>query len=227
MADLITLDELLVARGDDPAQIDSKTADRYEWLIGVASALARSYTGRDFGAPQLTEQRSFQYDNSGYLDIDDASAISAVAFVDSAGVASDNVLQSNQWFPQPSLRDDAPVYWYLILPGAPGSPGFSPEMGFTYNADVYYAEHQRGAGIPQMVKVTGTWGWPTVPVDIKQATIWAIEDWINRDSGEGLASEAIAGYARAWSRGSQDAPVGMAMPGRSLDVLASYQKHQV
>lgn len=222
MADLITLAELKTARGETGTENDP----RYTWLISVASALVRNYTGRDFGSAQATEERSFQYDGSGYLDIDDASVITTVKFVDSTGVANDQVLTANQWFPQPPLRDDAPVYWYLVLPGAPRSPGYSPEMGFTWNADIYYSEN-RFPSTPQMVKVTGTWGWPTVPVDVKQAAIWAIEDWLGQDGGEGLTSEAIAGYARSWARGSQDMPVGMAMPGRSLDVLAAYAKTQV
>ena len=182
----------------------------------------RAYSGRDFGAAQLTETRSFVYDGSGYLDIDDCTAVTSVQFV--IPNATNLVLDPTyQWVAMPPLRDDSPVYYYLMLPGAPGSPGFSPEMGFNRNLDVYYREH-RFPVMPQVVAVTAVWGWPVVPPDVKQAVVWTIEDWVSRDEGEGLTSEAISGYARSWDTGGKQASSAMALPNRARDVLANYSK---
>ncbi len=221
MADLITLAELKTARGETGTDNDP----RYSWLISVASQAIRNYSGRDFGSAQVTETRDFEYDGSGYMDIDDANTISAVEFI--IPNSSNLVLDSTyQWVARPPKRDDSPVFWYLMLPGGPGGAAFSPEMGFKRNLDVYYQEH-RFATLPQMVSVTGVWGWPTVPVDVKQAAIWTIEDWVSRDEGEGLTSEAIAGYARSWDSGGQNATAALAIPGRARDMLANYEKHMV
>lgn len=224
MADIITLNELRTARGD--AASNTSNDSRYTWMIPVASQMIRTFTGRDFGAPQLTETRPFVYDGSGFLDIDDASAISEVAIPPYGGVGDRLVLDAAQWIAMPPRRDDAPVFWYLLIPMLNTAYGFSPEMGFNRNLDVYYRENRLPV-VPQTVEVTATWGWPSVPVDVKQAAVWVIEDWLGRDSGEGLSSEAIAGYARSWARGTQEAPMGLAIPGRARDVLAAYEKHYV
>lgn len=223
MADLLTLAELKTARGETGSENDS----RYTWLLSVASQMIRTFTGRDFGSSQLTEARLFEYDGSGYLDIDDASVINTVAFVIPNG--TNIVLDSSyQWFPRPARRDDSPVYYYLMLPGAPGGAAFSPEMGFNRNLDVYVREHSFPT-MPQMVEVNAVWGWPVVPVDVKQAAIWTLEDWLSRDDGEGLTSEAISGYARSWDTSNNNGSVGgaLAIPGRARDALAAYAKTQV
>lgn len=221
MADLITLSELKAARGETGSDNDTK----YTWMIGTASSIIRNYTGRDFGAAQLTEERSFQYDGSGYLDIDDASTVTDVKLV--VPNSDDFPLDAAyQWFPQPARRDDSPVYTYIVLSGVPATPGFSPEMGFARNLDVYYSEH-RVPTIPTTLKVTATWGWPTVPPDVKQAAIWTIEEWISRSDGEGLTSEAIEGYARSWGRGTGQTSPALAIPDRARDVLSAYEKIQI
>lgn len=224
MADILTLAELKTARGEEGTENDIQ----YGWFLTVVSQVFRQFTGRDFGSSLLTEERSFQYDGSGFLDIDDAATVSEVKLVVPYG--DDQVLDPAwQWYPQPYRRDDSPVYYYLVLPGmAPTvGPVFSPEMGFNRNLDVYYREN-RLPGMQTTIKVTATWGWPVVPVDIKQAAIWTINDWLDKDSeGENLTSEAIAGYARSWSRGNEEAPAGLAIPSRARDILVGYSKLEV
>src|SRR4051812_15866207 len=122
MADLLTLSELRTARGDAPS--DTSNDGRYTWMIPVASQLIRSYSGRDFGAAQITETRSFTYDGSGFLDIDDATSVQQVAIPDVTGIGNDLVLNANQWVAMPPRRDDSPVFWYIIVPGFGASPGF-------------------------------------------------------------------------------------------------------
>lgn len=219
MADLLTLEELREARGDLPD--DNSNDGVYEAVIPLASKLIRQHTDRDFGAPQVTEERIFEYDDSGYLDIDDASAVTAVAIT--VPGAADLALAPEEWMAMPTRRDDAPVFYYLLLPIL-RSPGYSPAMGFKRNLDVYFTEGRWNPGLPQMVKVTATWGWPTVPEDVKLAMVWTIEDWLAAPTGgEDLTSESIAGFARSWGNRGQGRQ-GRALPLRVLDVLALYTK---
>lgn len=138
--------------------------------------------------------------------------------------------QGEQWTAQPQRRDDSPVYTYLELYGVGPTGGMvSPEMGFNRNLDVYYREHRQPSA-PTIIKVTALWGWPVVPAAVKQALVWTINEWVEKDDeGEGLTAEAIAGFSRSWQRGGDDAtaPSGLAIPSRARDILAIYAKLEV
>lgn len=189
--------------------------------LPLIDAALLAFTGRDFGAAAITETRLFEYDGSGYLDIDDAAAINTVEFVvpESAPLA----LTTREYAPMPSRRDDSPVYYYILMPGFYG--GISGEMGFTRNVDVLMREG-RYRSLPQMVSVNAQWGWPVVPAMVKLAAMWTLQDWMNRSSGEGLTSEAIESYSRSWARGAS-ASEAMAIPPRARDLLAFYWKPMV
>jgi hypothetical protein len=87
---------------------------------------------------------------------------------------------------------------------------------------VYYEEN-RWRAFPSTVKVTGSWGWTTVPSDVKLATKWTIEDWISRPSGEGVTAEAIESYSRSFA-GRTGEMLALAIPNRARDLLAHYAK---
>jgi hypothetical protein len=218
MADILTLAEFRTAMGTDPT--DTRHDAQWTQWLGFVSAAIRSFTERDFGSPNVTEQRTFDYDGSGFLDIDDASVITAVtlAYLYSAEIT----LSSDEWIARPNRRDDSPVFYYIAMPAYVGGTFGSPEMGFERNLDVY-ARERAGLVMPSMVKVDGTWGWPTIPGDVKMAAIWTMQEWISRPSGEALSSEAIEGWSRAWG-GRGNAAAAAALPSRSLDILAAYTK---
>lgn len=224
MADLITLEELRTALGIDPT--DTRRDDQYGQAITFASLAIRNYTGRDFGTGAVDEERTFEYDNSGYLDIDDAQTITTVKMTTYG--FPDSLLDASQWVAMPQKRDDSPVYWYMILPG--GYAYGSPEMGFTRNLDVVYAEG-RFPTLPRLVKVTGTWGWPDVPDDVKQAAIWTVQEWTSKatpNGGEQLTAEAIEGFSRSWGgRSGAAAQQALAIPNRARDLLIQYVKPMV
>jgi hypothetical protein len=94
-------------------------------------------------------------------------------------------------------------------------------MGFKRNLDVFAREGGLGR-VPSTAIVTGTWGWPTIPEDVKLAAFWTMQDWVTKPSGDNLTSEAIAGYARSW-RQTGGAP-SIAIPNKARDLLARYQK---
>lgn len=219
MADLITLDYYRTAAGTDDT--DTRDDARIEQWIPAVSNMIRAFTERDFGTEAVTEERTFEYDGSGYLDIDDATEIDSVALV--YPLATDITLESTDWTAKPQRRDDAPVYTYLVMPGYVGATSGSPEMGFTRNLDVYARE--RGSyALPSTVKVTGTWGWPDVPEAVQQAAVWTIDEWLSRPTGEGLTAESIEGWSRAWGTRQGASAAALAIPARSRDVLANFAR---
>lgn len=221
-ADLLTLAELRTFLGIDPT--DTRDDAMYEAMIPAVSQVIRNYTGRDFGAETVTEERTFDYDGSGFLDIDDADEITQVAFV--VPNSTDYVLDADAWRPMPVRRDDAPVYTYIsIYTSYPWALG-SPQMGFTRNLDVIAAEGRLG-GWTSLAKVTGTWGWPDVPVDVKMAAYWTIKDWKNSASAEGLTAEAIEGFSRSWGGRAGGSGPSLAIPNKARDILANYQKTEI
>ena len=195
---------------------------KYAALIPYASSVIRNYTGRNFAAPQVTETRSYRYDGSGTVDIDDATEITKVVlYWPSDPSIAEIELPLRDWQAMPDIDSDSMVHEYINLPGYTGGARTgSPEMGFTRNLDVYARE--RGFNtMPPYVRVTGTFGWPEVPGDVKIAAIWTVQEWLARPSGDALTSESIEGWSRAWG-GKQGTGSALAIPARARDILASY-----
>lgn len=212
--------EALMTLGEVKERLNIKPGDaRYdeelEGAIAAASAAILTYTGRDFASAVVTEERQFEYDGSGYLEIDDATEITAVSI--QQGQFGATPVASDFWSPKPFRRSDSPVYTYIELPGGVGMYG-SPEMGFKRNMDVLAREGRWP--VPQAVAIVdGTWGWPEVPEDIKQAALWTIEEFRAANAkSERLTSESIDGYARAWNRQM----ISKAIPNRAADLLEGY-----
>jgi hypothetical protein len=187
-------------------------------LLPLVTSAILAYTERDFGSPLITEDRLFEYDGSGYLDIDDAANVFSVEIQVPQGTPL--ALTVDEWVAMPTRRDDQPVYYYILMPGFSG--GISGEMGFTRNLDVLLNQG-RYRTRPLMVEVNAQWGWPVIPDAVKLAANWTMQDWLSRSSGEGLTSEAIEGYARSWARGA-GASEAMAIPPRARDLLALFWK---
>lgn len=219
MADLLTRDELKTILGVDIT--DSRKDAQYDQVIPLASQAIRTFTGRDFGSDEITEARNFEYDGSGFLDIDDATDITQVEFI--VPHSTNIVLDDDQWYPAPPRRDDSPVYDWIILT-SPG--GVNPYMGFERNADLLF-EEGRLPSVTRTAVVTGTWGWPDVPGDVKLATAWTINSWTTAPEGDdNLSAEAIEGFSRSWGN-RVGGTTALAIPNRSRDLLAAYQKSLV
>jgi hypothetical protein len=226
MADLLTLTEYKNLAG---IPLSDVTYDaQLNTLLPAVSLAIRNFTGRNFEVGGPTEQRSFEYDGSGFLDIDDATAITAVSLsFPSSPTTPDMLLDGTyQWRAAPY---NGPVYHYLIMSQLPY--GLSTEMGFMYNLDVVGREGRLMVR-PPVVKVTGTWGWPAIPADVKLAAEWTLEDWGAGAAGPttpGVQAEAIEGFSRTFATGrpgdANSAARGlMAIPNRARDLLAVYTK---
>jgi hypothetical protein len=222
MADLLTLNEyktfanIPVSDTEDDAEI--------QVLLSAASEVIRSYTDRDFGSPAITEARLFPYAGDGILDIDDASAVTQVAF--EVPNSADYTLDSSFWTPMPFRRDDSEVFSYILLPeGFYG--GLNVELGFSYNLDTFVSDHG-WPGPTVTAKVTADWGWPIVPDDVKLAAYWTIRHWKESSPSDALTAEAIEGYSRAWGvKSGAGSQPSLAIPNRARDILVNYQKTYV
>lgn len=214
MADLLTLSELKALLNDTTVYNDAF----YTAAIPTASVAISNYTDRDFASPQTTATRTYEYEGDGYLDIDDADSITAVEFVVPSG--PNVALSTAQWRAEPPRSVRTPVFTYIMLPG--GYYFTSPEMGFKQNWDVWAADYGWNQ-LPPQVAVTGVWGWPVVPSDVKLAAAWTIGEWNSRREDSGLTTEAIEGYARSWGRG-MSVNDALAIPNRARDLLQTYMR---
>lgn len=223
MAALITLSEYKAINGVKSS--DTSRDAEITAAISYASSAVLSFTERDFGTPLVTEDRTFAYDGTGYVDIDDAQTVNTVTLV--VPNVQDYLLDSYQWLAGPPRRDNSQVYYYVELYAGWGIGPASPEMGFERNLDVLAAEG-RWVGQRPTVKVNATWGWPSIPDDVKVAVAWTLNDWMARPSGEGVVAEAIVDYSRSY--GNRQSGIGstlLAVPNRARDLLAQYAKINV
>lgn len=224
--DIVDLDFIRTVLDIDPT--NTQKDDQYTALIGPASRVITNFTGRDFAAPLVTEERQFVYttDDGGFLDIDDTAQIISVSYANPYG--DDVVLTSDQWVALPPRRDDSPVFTYISIQGlSDGYRSPSPMMGFERNVDVLWAEGRlRNATYMPTFKVTAEWGWPDVPVDVALAAVWTIQEWVTRPNAEAMTAESIEGYSRAWGRQGV-ASASQGIPSRALDILSAYVKTDI
>lgn len=160
---------------------DVSRDDELEFALQAASDAVEDYADRTFTlqASGVPTPREYEYDGSGWLDIDDCTTITEVRFGDRALLESD-------WHAHPVGKL---TFHYIILhDGYYGQA--SPEMGFKWNADRLPFHPVR----PPMVTVTAAWGWPTVPFPVQQATIWTAIALT--ENPRPYISESIEGYTR-------------------------------
>jgi len=212
--DLITADELLAALGKNPADLDYENIQRYEFAVKSTSAAIRNYTGRSFelatGIPTL---RTFEYDGSGFLDINDAQSVVSVTGQD--GVSSRTLL-ADEYTAQP-IGSQWPVFeWIQVLGGVWGVG--SPEMGFERNLDKLYSNF---SGRPVLMEVSANWGWAEIPYDVRQAVVW-VAAALSEDTST-YQSESIEGYSRSHG---QMVP-NQVITERAMAALAPYEKQKV
>lgn len=182
---------------------------KFDLLAAMVSSAIRRTTGRDFGEEASgPSERSYAYDGSGYCDIDDAASITQVK----VGTVT---VPDTVWVAKPEPRPSEPeAYWWIE--NLPRAGELSSEMGFLQNWDTI------GVPVNRRVYVTATWGWPSVPADVKMAAAMTINTW---DEVPGaFVSESIEGYSRTVSL-----PSGLedAIPSRAQMLLSTYDRGPV
>lgn len=215
---LVTLTKYKAAIGETSAANDGKHTEAIE----DASAAILGWSDRDWGEAQVTEDRTYRYDGSGFLEIDDADTINSVT-LDGA------LLAEESWYAGKDGPTAIPVYSYLELPPYSEESG---EMGFTRNLDVWLRRTRQTPYVD--VVVNAQWGWPVVPDDVQRATIWAaasFEAATPDSTGAGeITGEAVAEVSRTYlaMQGLDEATNPLdeePLPRRVRGLLYPYQRH--
>jgi len=154
-----------------------------EMAIESASRLLDSYTARSFYSSGTATARYFAADNDFVCQIDDAVSITEVATDFSADGSYDTIWASTD---------------YELLPLNGRLDGLAvPYNGLRAIQD-YTFPYLNGEGL---VKVTGVWGWASIPIAIKQACIIQSSRIFKRlDSPLGIAGFGDMGVMRVSSR---------------------------
>lgn len=211
---LVTLEKYKRAIRETSAANDQLHQD----ALDDASAAVAAYTDRDLGVPVTTEDRTYRYDGSGFLEIDDATVVNSVRYSTSSSALSEATWEA---------KKDGPVtvpYSYIEM--AP-LRRISGEMGFRYNLDTALA---RGILSPETdVVVNAEWGWAVVPDDIQRAVIWtaAAYETLSESFGGTLTSESVAEVARSYAfQGALQANAqDEDLPARAKAILEKYRRH--
>lgn len=128
-------------------------------LITRASRLILRYTEREFAPKTTAATRKFEWNGGGFLSLApyDCSSVTSV---------------------QRLLYDDTPVTLGAIQWRAwPVQP-----VDGVYTAIRIWGTVPQSVGIkPTIISVTGNWGFPSVPEDVKAACIETVTTWLRRD----------------------------------------------
>jgi ribosomal protein S6E (S10) len=158
---LITEDEYK-EQGSGIDASDPTQDDAIRWCINSASERIMEYGGREWKDLGLGSARTFQITPGGcYFDevsfgANDAQTISSVV-IDTQLGATGLTLTTTQYQPVPVQK------WHGVFTGIhilSGAVGYIP------------------LGARRQATVTGTWGWVSVPADIKHACSETVHEWL-------------------------------------------------
>lgn len=209
MAYLVPLNKYLRAIGAEPGDNDTMHLEAIE----DASAAILAYTDRDFGTEAVTEDRTYRYDNSGILNIDDATEVNSVAI-------DGRDLTSTTWTAWTEGPAGAPYTWLQMPTRLHGSP----EMGFTYNLDRLW---DRSFAVATVATVNADWGYTPVPADVQRAVIWTASAYEQQSEtfGGAIASESVAEVTRSYIQQAGNPALDITdLPPRAKAILDQYRR---
>jgi hypothetical protein len=194
--------------------------------LDAAESAVLVYTDRDFGSAVTTASKTYWYDGSGILNIDDADTVNTVTFVGAAA------LPGTAWIAKTDGPPSITVYTYLELPQINWYDGSIEDslgvMGFTSNLDQYLFRNRATREL--QVTVNAAFGWATVPPDVKRAVIWtasSFEEVSGSSGGAGdLSAKSVAEVSESWfaeSPGTQSEATE-AIPARARALLNPYAR---
>jgi hypothetical protein len=154
-----------------------------ETAVESASRLVDGFAGRNF-YPNGTATRFFTPEDTIVCEIDDLISLSSLVVSGDLDGVFDQTWNSTDYQLEPlNGRADGLTGWPATRIRAVGDYVFGTNIG------------------EASVRVTGTWGWSSVPSAIKQATvIQASRLWKRLDSPLGVLSAPDLGYIRVGTR---------------------------
>lgn len=178
-------------------EMASSTDDDLDEAVMAASRMVDTYCGRSFYSTASGVARVFDscdgtgVDFGGYGDLITATLVE----VDTAASGSYSAFTAYQLAPVEAVNRSWPYQGLLATGGA--------------TLPTVTATSRRG-----LVRVTGTWGWSAVPVDVKQATRYILNEMVKlRDAPLGVAGGSDMGVA--FTRND--------IPARARSLLAPYR----
>lgn len=219
LPDLITQTDYLAATATAVGDIDTQQSSQINWAITAASQAIRDYTDRDFvlTVDAVQGARSYEYLGGFELETDDATSVTQVALAPTS-FDSGRVLDPTEWYAEADKEGVITYLKLLTLFGGRGS--YSPAMGFRQNLDTLPY-----INTPVVLTVTGVWGWPEIPANVKMAAVWATADFMSDPAP--YNSESIANYSRSYISRAAAGTVTNALPERALALLEGYNRINV
>jgi hypothetical protein len=231
---IVSLSDYKAAIGETDAGQDGF----HQLALDTANQIVLNWTDRDFDTPNTSpiSDKTYSYDGSTVLNIDDCTTVSAVTFQ-----GSSTPINSNAW----RARSEGPVaassvYDWLQLPVIDWDRDLTSmgAMGFTYNLDQFILQGGLAPvpGFPGTIDVTVTavWGWPQPPPkDVQRATIITAQnvEALSPSSGQpgSLASKSVAETAESFfaaQAAAEGAQISQEpVPPTAQAILAPYQRH--
>lgn len=176
-----------------------------EAAIAAAEDAVLQHTGRDFTQPAGAETRTYVYDETGILEVDDFTNLTAITM--------EGQSQLQGWTAGP--REGATFYWIDFG----GIRQASPEMGFSRNLDTLLPRNGRRR---TNVSITAEFGWPgAAPASVKQAVTWLADEMRKSTGNQGdVQAEGIADLNYVYQRINESSM----MPARVLALLDPYRR---
>lgn len=163
-------------------------------LITAASRAIMRWTSREFAPSVSAVARDFEYDGGGVLwfGVYDLRSVTSVQI--DALEASPTTLTTDEYrlYPVPA-RDG--VYGALRL---------DPTL-----------LHSRARWNQRIVRVTGDWGFATVPADVAQACVVTVAIWLRRD---------VQGFVTTFNIDEQRTEVPEALPAQAARMLTPWRR---
>lgn len=193
MPDLITISDVKAVRTSLTSASDA-TINAY--ITRASAAIIAHCNGRKFvvddGDPAT--DRVFSITDE-IVDIDDLSAApTAAVILDTYGATYATLTVATDLVLIPRNREDGkPITSVRLRPSVTWAPGYE-------------------------LKLTGVWGFPEVPEDVKEATVATVIDWLN--AGQGITPQTPDLF-------DPPGPVTRGLPRRAFDLLAPYRRISV
>lgn len=195
MSAILTLTEYKARR--QLTDTDAPRDAAIEFAIESAEDDILTYTGRNFTTAPTAETKTYAYDGTGILEVDDFETLISVS-------TSEFTLDASQFSTGPR---EGPTFYWLDFTASKGFPSYSAgQMGFTRNMDVYFQRHFEPYGDCGLrflsVNITATFGWPGgAPAGVRQAATWLAGEFVRTTGDVGnLQSESIAEVSFAYQR---------------------------
>lgn len=197
-------------------ETSSDNDEMHQEALDDAAVAVANYSDRDLGVAVVEEDRTYPYDNSGYIEIDDAAVVNSVRFENGTALAD------TAWEALAEGPAGVPYSYILMAPARGGSP----EMGFTRNLDTlapYLLTPET------RIVVNAEFGWLTVPLDIQRAVIWTAQSYeamTGSDAGA-LSSHSVAEVSKAYVFQPQGsgAEENSDLPAKAKAILDNYRRH--